>query len=86
MIISTTFLFFFGSVHIIMSVGLMSKNFCVKNLGTIYKDLKEFSGATILGDGTVVLILDLNQLFKKVEDQDRRKHVGRLHLVNAAFS
>ncbi|MDM8515378.1 chemotaxis protein CheA [Desulfobacterales bacterium HSG16] len=34
----------------------------IKNLGKIYRDIKEVSGATILGDGTVALILDVNQI------------------------
>lgn len=34
----------------------------IKNLGKIYKDTKGFSGATILADGTVALILDVHGL------------------------
>ena len=34
----------------------------IKNLGKIYRDAKGFSGATILADGTVALILDVNGL------------------------
>lgn len=47
----------------------------IKNLGVMYKDLKEYSGATILGDGTVVLILDLNRLLRKVEDHEKSRKV-----------
>ena len=39
----------------------------IKTLGRMYKDLKAFSGATILGDGSVALILDVNHLFRQVE-------------------
>lgn len=34
----------------------------IKSLGRIYKDVEGVSGATILGDGTVALILDINKL------------------------
>ena len=36
----------------------------IKSLGRAYKDLKGIAGATILGDGNVALILDVNQLFQ----------------------
>ena len=34
----------------------------IKNLGTVYRHAKGFSGATILADGSVALILDVNSL------------------------
>ena len=34
----------------------------IKPLGRLYRDVEGLSGATILGDGTVVLILDVNKL------------------------
>jgi two-component system chemotaxis sensor kinase CheA len=34
----------------------------IKNLGRIYRDVQVISGATILGDGTVALILDLHRM------------------------
>ncbi len=34
----------------------------IKNLGKFYRHIKEVSGATILGDGTVALIIDIPQL------------------------
>ncbi|MBF0565848.1 MAG: chemotaxis protein CheA [Nitrospirae bacterium] len=39
----------------------------IKSLGKIYKDLKGVSGATILGDGTVALILDVPGILKIME-------------------
>lgn len=39
----------------------------IKNLGKVYQHAKGLSGATILGDGTVALILDVNQLIKDAE-------------------
>jgi two-component system, chemotaxis family, sensor kinase CheA len=34
----------------------------IKNLGRLYKNLQLITGATILGDGTMALILDLNKI------------------------
>lgn len=39
----------------------------IKNLGKVYRDSREFSGATILADGTVALILDTHKLVKEIE-------------------
>lgn len=39
----------------------------IKTLGRVYKDVDVVSGATILGDGRVVLILDLPKVVKKAE-------------------
>ncbi len=41
----------------------------LKSLGAVYKDIKGVSGATILGDGTVALILDVPQLVKTVSNE-----------------
>ena len=37
----------------------------IKTLGRVYRNIKEVSGATILGDGQVALILDLPRLVQK---------------------
>jgi len=42
----------------------------IKNLGTFYKDVEGISGATILGDGTVALILDVPKLVRITEQQE----------------
>jgi two-component system chemotaxis sensor kinase CheA len=39
----------------------------IKSLGKMYKDVHGLSGATILGDGSVALILDIPQLVREVE-------------------
>lgn len=36
----------------------------IKTLSQVYRNVEGFSGATILGDGTVALILDVNQLIR----------------------
>lgn len=47
----------------------------IKNLGKVFRNVKGISGATILGDGTVALILDLPKLVQEVEmdDQSERR-------------
>jgi two-component system chemotaxis sensor kinase CheA len=39
----------------------------IKNLGSLYRSIEGVSGATILGDGSVALILDVNRLMQQVE-------------------
>ncbi len=43
----------------------------IKSLGRYYKDVELVSGATILGDGTLALILDLAKLTEKVEREEQ---------------
>lgn len=45
----------------------------IKSLGRLYRDVKGISGATILGDGTVALILDMPTLLKQVEQMEVRR-------------
>ncbi len=42
----------------------------IKNLGRFYKDVDAVSGATILGDGTLALIIDVLKLVKQVETRE----------------
>ena len=42
----------------------------LKSLGKYYKNVEGVSGATILGDGTVALILDINKLFESEESNE----------------
>ncbi len=52
----------------------------IKNLGRLYRDVQVVSGATILGDGSVALILDLHRLVQNVIGAaaiaDPRKYTG----------
>ena len=41
----------------------------IKSLGKAYRDMEGLSGATIMGDGTVALIIDVNNLVKTVENE-----------------
>ena len=45
----------------------------IKPLGRMYNDVKGVSGATILGDGTVALILDVLQLLEALESEARQR-------------
>ncbi len=52
----------------------------IKSLGRMYRDADEISGATILGNGRVVLILDLPKLVEKAEQaQQQRMSSERIH-------
>jgi len=42
----------------------------IKNLGRMYKGVEGISGATILGDGSVALILDVPKLIQTVEREE----------------
>ena len=42
----------------------------IKSLGRMYRDVKGISGATILGDGSVALILDINHLAYRAEQEN----------------
>jgi two-component system, chemotaxis family, sensor kinase CheA len=42
----------------------------IKNLGTFYRDVEGLSGATILGDGTVALILDVPRIIQLAEQEE----------------
>jgi two-component system chemotaxis sensor kinase CheA len=44
----------------------------IKTLGRVYKDIVGISGATILGDGTVALILDIQKLVQIAEKEEVR--------------
>jgi two-component system chemotaxis sensor kinase CheA len=42
----------------------------IKTLGRVYKGVDGISGATILGDGTVALIMDIAKIIKCVVDEE----------------
>jgi two-component system, chemotaxis family, sensor kinase CheA len=44
----------------------------IKNLGKFYRHTRELSGATILGDGTVALIIDIPQLTQQAAGKARQ--------------
>jgi two-component system chemotaxis sensor kinase CheA len=46
----------------------------MKPLGSFYENREEFSGATILGDGTVALVIDIHKLVRQLVDENRLLH------------
>ncbi len=66
----------------IVEVGIAEKRFgikvdelvgqqevVIKNLGDYLGKINGIAGSTIMGDGTVIIILDINELFNKLESQ-----------------
>ncbi|MGE4536762.1 MAG: chemotaxis protein CheA [Desulfovibrio sp.] len=47
----------------------------IKSLGPLYRDIGEFSGATIRGDGRLALILDVSALVRRAESSEIRRAV-----------
>ena len=42
----------------------------IKSLGKVYRNIEGISGASILGDGTVALIMDVPVIMRKVENEN----------------
>jgi two-component system chemotaxis sensor kinase CheA len=55
----------------------------IKNLGKVYQNVEGLSGATILGDGSVALILDVPRLVQTAEREESRTGVSRETIVAA---
>jgi len=53
----------------------------IKSMGKYYRSVKVISGATILGDGTVALILDIQRLLHMVEQQEAGRYSSRASIV-----
>lgn len=49
----------------------------IKQLSKLHSGIKSFSGATILGDGTVALILDTAHLVASGQSYVDREQMGR---------
>jgi two-component system, chemotaxis family, sensor kinase CheA len=53
----------------------------IKKLGGLYRHVDEISGATILGDGTVALVLDVGRMAAAaVREPSRHGEIGRCSL------
>jgi two-component system, chemotaxis family, sensor kinase CheA len=63
-----------GRFGIVVDQVLGDHQTVIKNLGRLYRNVHVISGATILGDGTVALILDLHRL---VQNAIRNPHAER---------
>lgn len=60
-------------IGIIADQVIGSHQTVIKPLGRLYKDIPGISGATILGDGSVALILDIQRLSGEVVQSEREK-------------
>ncbi len=47
----------------------------IKSLGPLYKNLRTISGGTILGDGSIALILDLTQLMHQADTLEKQVEI-----------
>jgi len=53
----------------------------IKTMGSFLRDIEGISGATILGDGAVALILDVYKLMQHVELMELNKYCGNKQAV-----
>jgi two-component system chemotaxis sensor kinase CheA len=60
-----------GRVGFVVDYVVGENQTVIKNLGRFYQNLRGISGATILGDGHVALILDLPQLARQAEQLEQ---------------
>jgi two-component system chemotaxis sensor kinase CheA len=59
-----------GKVGFVVDKVIGEHQTVLKNLGRFYRNVEGISGATILGDGTVALIMDIPKLVQGVEVQE----------------
>ncbi len=60
-----------GRVGFVVDTVIGDHQTVIKPLGRMYKDVDGLSGATILGDGSVALILDVQRLTRVAVNEDR---------------
>ncbi|MDR3568915.1 MAG: chemotaxis protein CheA [Syntrophobacteraceae bacterium] len=56
-----------GKVGLVVDKVIGEHQTVIKNIGKVFQNVDELSGATILGDGTVALIIDVHKLVQSVE-------------------
>ena len=56
----------------------------IKSLSKLHADVPSFSGATILGDGAVALILDVPHLIASGQAREARLHAKQAKALEAA--
>jgi two-component system chemotaxis sensor kinase CheA len=56
-----------GKVGLVVDKVIGEHQTVIKNIGKVFRNVDELSGATILGDGTVALIIDVHKLVQGVE-------------------
>lgn len=62
-----------------------SREIVVKTLGPQFASVQELSGATVMGDGSVVVILDLNAMIRK-EMAHKNSHIQLLEPAGSAIN
>ncbi|HCL56416.1 MAG TPA: chemotaxis protein CheA [Spirochaetia bacterium] len=50
----------------------------IKSLGRMFNQIDEISGASILGNGDIAMILDINKIYKKNQDDEKKKVLKNL--------
>ena len=63
-----------GKVGFVVDKVIGEHQTVIKNMGRVYRNVDVISGATILGDGTVALIMDVPKLVQGVEAQESLMH------------
>ncbi|MGO8944153.1 MAG: chemotaxis protein CheA [Syntrophobacteraceae bacterium] len=63
-----------GNVGFVVDSVIGEHQTVIKTMGRIYRNVDVISGATILGDGTVALIMDVPKLVQGVEAQESLAH------------
>jgi len=63
-------------VGVVVDTVLGQNKTVLKSLGRFYKDVEVVSGATIMGDGTVAMILNIPNLLRQVEQQETQLAAG----------
>ena len=67
-----------GRVGFVVDKVLGNCQTVIKSLGRLYRHVQMVSGATILGNGTVALILDPDRLIQEAMRADRARGSGRV--------
>ena len=63
-----------GKVGLVVDKVIGEHQTVIKNIGKVFRNVDELSGATILGDGTVALIIDVHKLVQRVELEQSSIH------------
>ena len=63
-----------GKVGFVVDKVIGEHQTVIKNMGRVYRNVDVISGATILGDGTVALIMDVPKLVQGVEARESLAH------------
>ncbi|MGE5351082.1 MAG: chemotaxis protein CheA, partial [Acidobacteriota bacterium] len=66
-----------GKIGFVVDKVIGEHQTVIKSLGKFYKDVEGISGATILGDGTLALILDIPTLIKREEELEKTNLINR---------